>query len=197
MAVPKRKTSKARRDKRRATHSLEAPRVNAALSAGRPSGRTASARPAAPTRAARSSRSSSTRRSGLDGPRASLSTRSAATVHPTRWSRARPRPPRTASRVDHCTARRGLDTRGLSSSSRPDRIEMARQAGRGGARQAGQLARRGRSRRRGDGHADAVVSAGNTGAMLAAGLAAPAAPPRRHPARDRRPAPDAPRASRS
>ncbi|MFN0156386.1 MAG: 50S ribosomal protein L32 [Gaiella sp.] len=28
MAVPKRKTSKARRDKRRATHALEAPRVN-------------------------------------------------------------------------------------------------------------------------------------------------------------------------
>ena len=28
MAVPKKKTSKARRDKRRATHRLEAPRVN-------------------------------------------------------------------------------------------------------------------------------------------------------------------------
>jgi large subunit ribosomal protein L32 len=28
MAVPKKKTSKARRDKRRATHKLEAPRVN-------------------------------------------------------------------------------------------------------------------------------------------------------------------------
>ena len=28
MAVPKRKTSKSRRDKRRATHALEAPRVN-------------------------------------------------------------------------------------------------------------------------------------------------------------------------
>src|ERR1051325_10423692 len=36
MAVPKKKTSKSRRDKRRATHKLEAPRVNACPQCGRP-----------------------------------------------------------------------------------------------------------------------------------------------------------------
>src|SRR4051794_175707 len=36
MAVPKRKTSKARRDKRRATHSIEAPRVNTCPQCGSP-----------------------------------------------------------------------------------------------------------------------------------------------------------------
>src|SRR3954453_2535210 len=36
MAVPKRKTSKSRRDKRRATHSLEAPRVNSCPQCGSP-----------------------------------------------------------------------------------------------------------------------------------------------------------------
>jgi large subunit ribosomal protein L32 len=36
MAVPKRKTSKARRDERRATHKLEAPRVNTCPQCGSP-----------------------------------------------------------------------------------------------------------------------------------------------------------------
>src|SRR5690349_9072884 len=36
MAVPKRKTSKARRDQRRATHSIEAPRVNTCPQCGSP-----------------------------------------------------------------------------------------------------------------------------------------------------------------
>ncbi|MDX6450929.1 MAG: large subunit ribosomal protein [Gaiellaceae bacterium] len=36
MAVPKRKTSKARRDQRRATHKLEAPRVNTCPQCGAP-----------------------------------------------------------------------------------------------------------------------------------------------------------------
>jgi len=36
MAVPKRKTSKARRDKRRATHAIAAPRVNACPQCGSP-----------------------------------------------------------------------------------------------------------------------------------------------------------------
>ena len=36
MAVPKRKTSKARRDKRRATHKIEAPRVNTCPQCGSP-----------------------------------------------------------------------------------------------------------------------------------------------------------------
>jgi large subunit ribosomal protein L32 len=36
MAVPKRKTSKSRRDKRRATHSIEAPRVNECPQCHRP-----------------------------------------------------------------------------------------------------------------------------------------------------------------
>ena len=36
MAVPKRKTSKARRDKRRATHAIEAPRVNVCPQCGSP-----------------------------------------------------------------------------------------------------------------------------------------------------------------
>ena len=36
MAVPKKKTSKARRDKRRATHRLEAPRLNACPNCGSP-----------------------------------------------------------------------------------------------------------------------------------------------------------------
>jgi large subunit ribosomal protein L32 len=36
MAVPKRKTSKARRDQRRATHKLEAPRVNTCPQCGSP-----------------------------------------------------------------------------------------------------------------------------------------------------------------
>ena len=36
MAVPKKKQSKARRDKRRATHRLEAPRVNACPQCGSP-----------------------------------------------------------------------------------------------------------------------------------------------------------------
>ena len=36
MAVPKRKTSKSRRDKRRATHSIEAPRVNTCPQCGSP-----------------------------------------------------------------------------------------------------------------------------------------------------------------
>jgi large subunit ribosomal protein L32 len=36
MAVPKRKTSKARRDQRRATHKLEAPRVNSCPQCGSP-----------------------------------------------------------------------------------------------------------------------------------------------------------------
>ena len=36
MAVPKKKTSKARRDKRRATHRIEAPRVNLCPQCGNP-----------------------------------------------------------------------------------------------------------------------------------------------------------------
>jgi len=36
MAVPKKKTSKSRRDKRRATHRLEAPRVNLCPQCGNP-----------------------------------------------------------------------------------------------------------------------------------------------------------------
>jgi large subunit ribosomal protein L32 len=36
MAVPKRKTSKARRDKRRATHAISAPRVNVCPRCGQP-----------------------------------------------------------------------------------------------------------------------------------------------------------------
>ena len=36
MAVPKRKTSKSRRDKRRATHAIEAPRVNTCPQCGSP-----------------------------------------------------------------------------------------------------------------------------------------------------------------
>jgi large subunit ribosomal protein L32 len=36
MAVPKKKTSKARRDQRRATHRLEAPRVNVCPQCGSP-----------------------------------------------------------------------------------------------------------------------------------------------------------------
>jgi large subunit ribosomal protein L32 len=36
MAVPKKKTSKSRRDKRRATHKLEAPRVNECPNCHRP-----------------------------------------------------------------------------------------------------------------------------------------------------------------
>jgi large subunit ribosomal protein L32 len=36
MAVPKRKTSKARRDKRRAQHALAAPRVNTCPTCGQP-----------------------------------------------------------------------------------------------------------------------------------------------------------------
>jgi large subunit ribosomal protein L32 len=36
MAVPKRKTSKARRDKRRATHALEAPRLSTCPTCGQP-----------------------------------------------------------------------------------------------------------------------------------------------------------------
>ena len=36
MAVPKRKTSKARRDKRRATHAIDAPRVNVCAQCGQP-----------------------------------------------------------------------------------------------------------------------------------------------------------------
>jgi len=36
MAVPKRKTSKARRDKRRAQHGIEAPRVNICPTCGQP-----------------------------------------------------------------------------------------------------------------------------------------------------------------
>jgi large subunit ribosomal protein L32 len=36
MAVPKKKTSKSRRDKRRATHRLEAPRVNLCPQCGQP-----------------------------------------------------------------------------------------------------------------------------------------------------------------
>ena len=36
MAVPKKKTSKSRRDKRRANHRIEAPRVNTCPQCGRP-----------------------------------------------------------------------------------------------------------------------------------------------------------------
>jgi large subunit ribosomal protein L32 len=36
MAVPKRKTSKSRRDKRRAQHGIEAPRVNVCPNCGQP-----------------------------------------------------------------------------------------------------------------------------------------------------------------
>jgi large subunit ribosomal protein L32 len=36
MAVPKRKTSKSRRDKRRATHAISAPKVNVCQTCGQP-----------------------------------------------------------------------------------------------------------------------------------------------------------------
>jgi large subunit ribosomal protein L32 len=36
MAVPKRKTSKSRRDKRRAQHGIEAPRINVCPNCGQP-----------------------------------------------------------------------------------------------------------------------------------------------------------------
>ena len=63
MAVPKRKTSKSRRDKRRATHkAVGSRRSSSARSAISRSGRTTSARRAAPTGAARSSRSRLPRR---------------------------------------------------------------------------------------------------------------------------------------
>ena len=80
----------------------------------------------------------------------------------------------------------GLDTGGLELVDAPDVIEMAREAGRGRAREAGLVARRRRAARSRDGNADAVVSAGNTGAMLAACLLDAAARARRLPARDRR-----------
>ena len=56
-----------------------------------------------------------------------------------------------------------------------------------------QLARRAPCRAVADGEADAVVSAGNTGAMLAAGLVVAPAHPRRAASRDRRPDPGAAR----
>ena len=84
----------------------------------------------------------------------------------------------------------GLDTGGLPLVDARRRDRHGGEARRGGAREAG-LDLVAAVRAVADGDADAVVSAGNTGAMLAAGPAPPPAPARRPAARDRRPDPDA------
>ena len=86
MAVPKRKTSKARRDKRRAQHGIEAPRVNVCPNCGSPKRPTTSARRARRIVAATSSRSARPLRSPW--PSGSPSTPSGATVPRRRSSQA-------------------------------------------------------------------------------------------------------------
>ena len=88
--------------------------------------------------------------------------------------------------ADPRTARAGLETGGPRArrSRRHDRD--AREAGRSGPGEAGQLARRRAAGPWATGDADAVVSAGNTGAMLAAGAVPHPAPPGGRPAGDRR-----------
>ena len=122
MAVPKRKTSKSRRDKRARSTASRRRASTSARSAGSRSGRTASARRARRTRAARSSRSARRLRSPWSAWR---STRWAATAPRTRSSRARSTPPPTA--IEPCSsAPRGLDTGGLELVEAPDVIGCTR-----------------------------------------------------------------------
>ena len=176
MAVPKRKTSKARRDKRRAQHGIAAPRVNdvrelrlaEAVAPRVPDLQDVSRprRPAAPNArtVARAAR------------RASPSTPSGATMRRRRSSPAR------STRASETPADplrpRGRSTRtGLEHVRHDGIVEMddkPAEAVRG--KPDSSLVRAVRAV--GDGEADAVVSAGNTGAVLAA-----SAPPRAAPAR--------------
>ena len=168
MAVPKRKTSKSRRDKRRATHATRGaagehlPAVPLAEAR-----RIASARPAAPTRAARSSRSASRRRSAWP---ASRSTRWAGTAPRTRSSPARSRRPRTGIEVTLYGPAGPRHGRARRSSRRREAIDMAEKPAEAVRAKPRLVARRAPCARSPTGDADAVVSAGNTGAMLAAGL---------------------------
>ena len=89
------------------------------------------------------------------------------------------------------SARPDLDTRGLELVPTTQVVGMRREAG-------GRVPHEGRTARSSaavkavaDGEAEAVVSAGNTGAMLAAGLVVHPASPGSAPAGDRRPDPRA------
>ena len=146
MAVPKKKTSKSRRDKRRAQHGDRGtagehlPAVQA-----RRSGRIASARPAAPTRAARSSRSASAPRSAHEP------------ADRGRRAGRRPRPGEVVAGALEAAAD-GIDVvlfgphgprrRRPRARRRAGRDRDGREAGRGRAREAGLVARRRRARGR-------------------------------------------------
>ncbi len=88
---------------------------------------------------------------------------------PGRDRRGRARGARATRSCRSSSATRRSTRTASSCTSTTERDRDGREAGRGRAREAGQLARR-RGPRRRRGPADAVVSAGNTGAMLAAGL---------------------------
>ena len=147
MAVPKRKTSKSRRDKRRAQHGdLGAARLDVRALRRRRSSRTTSARRARRIAAARSSRSARPpRRRSVPIARRGRRPRRA-TTRPTRSSPARSRRPRTTIEPSSSGPRRSTARGSSSSVQRGDRD--GRQARRGGAREAGLVARPGRARGR-------------------------------------------------
>ena len=195
MAVPKKKTSKARRDKRRATHrdlGAGADDVPSVPQAGAPAPRVPGA--AATTGAARSSRSARKLPSEGSAWRRWPSTRWAATAlrprsspGPSRRPRGRPRrcscgrPERARGRARPASVRRRS-----RSSTRRDVIGSSRRAG-GRRALAARLVDGARLPAGARGCAPgAVVSAGPTGAMLAASLAPHRPHPRHPPSGDRR-----------
>ena len=197
MAVPKRKTSRSRRDKRRAQHG-----ISVAARPGLPDLQAAEAaasrlpelqdvqgpgRRAAPPRGAVAT---------LDPWRSgSPSMRSGATARPRRSSPARSRPPPPRS-SRFSSARAASTTHGLplveTSESRSSMDDHAVEAVR--SKPDSSLVRAVRAVA--DGEAEAVVSAGNTGAMLAASLLHIRRLPGRAPAGDRGRHPDEARAER-
>ena len=191
MAVPKRRQTKARRDKRRATHRLKAPRVNECPVCHQPK-QPHRVCPTCKTYRGREVEPLRRRLRSLAVASAWRSTPWAATGARRRSSRARSRPRPTGSSRD-LFGPAGLDTKGLELVEAPDAIAMHEKPVEA-VRAKPDSSLVAACRAVGDGEADAVVSAGNTGATLAARPlphppAARSRPPRdrgRHP-RARRP----------
>ena len=166
MAVPKRKTSKSRRDKRRATHAISAPKVNVCPTCGQPKRPHRVCPTCGTTRAARSSRSAPTLRrvptmsriavdamGGDRGPEAVVEGALAARadgIEPVIFGSAGPRHARPRARPDDAGRRHGREARRRVPHEgrqlpRPRRQGRRRRRGRRGRvrRQHGSDARRG------------------------------------------------------
>ena len=192
MAVPKRRTSKSKKRKRRTHYKAVRADAHPCPKCGEPASRTSCARTAATTAARRCSRSRTNEvirdRARRDGGRP----RSGGPGRPERWQALAGVEDDVVIQLVGRSARpRGGAGR---AARRPHRIEIVRGARghRDGARSrsrpsaaSGELVHPSASRLQRDGHSDAFISAGNTGAVMAGCDAHPPPAPRLRAARHR------------